>query len=229
MHPRIPVFFALFSLISTSALAADDSFVGKWKLNSDKSQFAGLEYKIEDAGGGKYRLAFGDDVETLPFDGKDHPTKFGNTWAITKTGANTWKSVQKRDGKVTSEDTWSISDGGQTFAITTELKRPDGSTSHEELKFKRTDGSSGLVGNWETTEVKMTSPATVEIAKWQGDGYSFLDPAYKERANFKLDGKDYTPTGPRVAKGTTVTAKKIDDHTMELTFKLKGKTTQAER
>ena len=53
MHLRIPVFLALFSLISASALAADDSFVGKWKLNSDKSQFAGLEYKIEDAGGGQ--------------------------------------------------------------------------------------------------------------------------------------------------------------------------------
>ena len=95
MHLRIPVFLALFSLISASALAADDSFVGKWKLNSDKSQFAGLEYKIEDAGGGKYRLAFGDDVETLPFDGKDHPTKYGNTWAITQTGPNKWKWTRK--------------------------------------------------------------------------------------------------------------------------------------
>ena len=229
MHPRIPVFFALFSLISTSALAADDSFVGKWKLNSDKRQFAGLDYKIEDAGGGKYRFAFGDDVETLPFDGKDHPTKYGNTWAITQTGPNKWKWTRKRDGKVIAVSEWTVSEDGQIFSSSRESMRPDGSTSHEELKFKRTDGSSGLVGNWETTEVKMTSPATVEIAKWQGDGYSFLDPAYKERANFKLDGKDYTPTGPRVAKGTTVTSKKIDDHTMELTYKLKGKTTQTER
>jgi hypothetical protein len=75
----------------------------------------------------------------------------------------------------------------------------------------------------------MTSPTTLEIEKWQGDGYAFLDPAYKERTDFKLDGKDYTPAGPRVPKGTTVSASKSDDHSMELTYKLKGTITQTER
>src|SRR5262249_12525771 len=46
--------------------------------------------------------------------------------------------------------------------------------------------------------------------------------------NFKADGKDYTPTGPRVAKGTTVAAKKIDDQTIELTYKLKDKTVETD-
>jgi len=32
-----------------------------------------------------------------------------------------------------------------------------------------------------------------------------------------------------VAKGATVGANKIDDHKMELTYKLKGKTTEADR
>jgi hypothetical protein len=229
IHPRTLAFLALLSLISTSALAAGDSFVGKWKLNSDKSQFTGLPYIIEDAGGGRYRFNFGDDVETLPLDGKDHPTKYGNTWAITQTGPNKWKWTRKRDGKVIAISNWTVSENGQTFSSSRESMRPDGSTSHEELKFKRTTSGSGLAGSWESTEVKMTSPTTLEIENWQGDGYSFLDPVYKERANFKLDGKDYTPTGPRVAKGTTVTAKKIDDHTMELTYKLKDETTQTER
>src|SRR2546423_3543176 len=170
IHPRTLAFLALLSLISASTLAADDSFVGKWKLNSDKSQFNGLPYIIEDAGGGRYRFTFGDDVETLPLDGKDHPTKYGNTWAIIQTGHNKWKWTRKRDGKVIAISNWTVSEDGQIFSSSRESMRPDGSTSHEELKFKRTDGSSGLVGNWETTEVKMTSPATVEIAKWQGDG-----------------------------------------------------------
>lgn len=73
------------------ALAADNSFVGNWKLNPEKSQFNGLTYKVDDAGGNQYRLVFGDDVETLAFDGKDHLTKYGNTWSITKSGPNTWK------------------------------------------------------------------------------------------------------------------------------------------
>ena len=227
-HPRILVSFALLSLISASALAADDSFTGKWKLNPDKSQFTGFNYKIEDIGGGKYSFAFGDDVETLVLDGKDHPTKYGNTWAISKTGPNKWKWTRKRDGKVIAVSNWSVSEDEQIFSSSRESMRPDGSTSHEELKFKRTAGTSGLAGTWESTEIKMTSPTTLEIEKWQGDGYSFLDPAYKERTDFRLDGKEYTPKGPLVAKGTTVSAKRIDAHNIELTFKLKDKATSTE-
>ncbi len=228
MKIRILILLTAVSLISATARAADDSFVGKWKLNPEKSQFTGLTYKIDDLGGDKYRFAFGDDSETIPLDGKDHPTKFGNTWAITKTGANAWKFVQKRDGKVTSKDTWSISDDGQTFAITTELKRPDGSTSHDETKLKRTAGASGLAGTWEGAEVKVGSPTTIEIAKWQGNGYSLTNPTYKERQEFKLDGKEYADKGPRVASGTTVSGKQIDDHNIELTYQHKGKTTDTD-
>ena len=70
MYSRILVLFAVVGLSCASALAESDSFVGKWKLNPDKSQFNGLTYKIEDAGGGQYRFIFGDDVETLTLDGK---------------------------------------------------------------------------------------------------------------------------------------------------------------
>jgi hypothetical protein len=88
MYSRTLVFLAVLGLVSATAIAADDSFVGRWKLDLDKSQFTGLTYKIEDLGGDKYSLAFGDDVETVALDGKDYPTKYGNTWAIAKTGPN---------------------------------------------------------------------------------------------------------------------------------------------
>lgn len=228
-HRRILVSFAFLSLISASALAADDSFTGKWKLNRDKSEFTGLNYKFEDIGGGKYSFAFGDDVETLVLDGKDHPTKYGSTWAFSQTGPNKWKWTRKQDGKVIAVSNWTVSADGQNFSSSRESMRPDGSTSHEELKFKRTAGTSGLAGTWESTEVKMTSPATLEIEKWQGDGYSFLDPVYKERTDFRLDGKDYSPQGPLVAKGTTMSGKKIDDRNLKLIYKLNGKTTQTDR
>src|SRR5438552_7432433 len=148
------------------ALAADDSFVGKWKLNPDKSQFNGLTYKVDDAGDGKYNFVFGDDVETMTFDGKEHTTKFGNTWSITKSGPNAWKWVQKRNGKLASDATWSISEDGTTSTYVSTETRPDGSTSHDETKLKRTAGNGpGLVGTWEGAETKIGSPTTVEIAK----------------------------------------------------------------
>ena len=107
--------------------------------------------------------------------------------------------------------------------------RPDGSIGRAQATFKRTGGTSGLVGTWETTSVKVLSPSSIELAKWQGDGYSLINPVYKQRLDFKLDGKAYTPAGPRVAKGTTISARKIDDHNIELTYKLKGKTTETDR
>src|SRR6478672_12572623 len=183
IRPRMPVFIALLSLISASALGADDSFVGKWKLNPDKSQFNGLPYKIEDAGGGQYRFIFGDDVETMTLDGKGHVTKYGDTWSIKATGPNSWESTNKRDGKVTAKSKWTISEDGQTFTTMDENMRPDGSTGKSESILKRTDGTSGLAGTWESASVKVMSPLPIEIKKWQTDGYSYIVPAYKLHLN----------------------------------------------
>ena len=229
MYRSLSVFFALLSVMSANALAADDSFVGKWKFNPDKSQMTGLDYKIEDAGGGQYRFIFGDDVETLTLDGKGHVTKYGDTWSIKTTGPNSWESTNERGGKVTNKSKWTVSADGQTFNSTDETMRPDGTTARSEATLKRTGGTSGLVGTWESTSVKVPSPPSIAIAKWQGDGYTRTNPAYKETLGFKLDGKEYTPKGPRVPPGTTVTAKKIDDHSMELTYKLKGKTIETDK
>ena len=117
----------------------------------------------------------------------------------------------------------------KTFTTMDENMRPDGSTGRSEATLKRTAGTSGLAGTWESVSVKIMSPLSIEVAKWHGDGYSLKNPAYKQHLHFKLDGKDYTPTGPRVAKGTTVSASKTDDHNMELTYKLQGKTTETDR
>jgi len=229
MYRRLSVFFALLSVMSANALAADDSFIGKWKFNPDKSQLNGLIYKVDQSGTGQYKFTFGDDTETLTL-GKEHVTKYGNTWLITQSGPNAWKWVQKRDGKVTSDAMWTVSEDGATSTYVSTEMRPDGSSSHDETKLKRAaGGTSGLVGTWESTEIKVGLPTVIEMAKWEGNGYSMKNPTYQGRTDFKLDGKEYTPKGPRVAKGTTVSGKAIDAHTMELTYKLKGKMTETDR
>ncbi|MEY2482549.1 MAG: hypothetical protein QOK24_1077 [Verrucomicrobiota bacterium] len=229
MYRRLAVCFSLFSIMIASGFAADDSFVGKWKLNPDKSQMNGLDYKIEDAGGGQYKFIFGDDVETMTLDGKGHVTKYGDTWSIKTLGPNSWESTNERDGKVTNKSKWTVSADNQTFTSTDENMRPDGTTGKTEAIFKRTGGTTGLAGTWQTTSVKILSPSSITIAKWQGDGYSRTSAVFKETLEFKLDGKEYTPKGPRVPPGMTATAKKIDDHSMELTYKLKGKTIETHK
>jgi hypothetical protein len=229
MEIRALTLLASVIFVAATANAADDSIVGKWKFNPDKSQLNGLQYKIEDVGGGKYKFVFGEDVETLTLDGKEHTTKYGNVWSIKSTGPNSWDFKVKRDGKVTAKAKWTISDDGQTFTSVEEAMRPDGSTGTTESTLKRTEGTSGLAGTWESNSVKITSPLTIEMVKSKGDGYSLINPSFKEHLDFKFDGKEHTPTGPRVAKGTAVAAKKVDEHTIELTYKLKGKTTETDR
>lgn len=229
-------FAACAAMIGTSlcafslALAADASFVGNWKFDPEKSQLNGLTYKVEDAGGGQYTFSFGDDKETVAFDGKAHTTKYGNTWSITKTGPDTWHWVIKRHGKLLNDATWTVAKDGATSTYTNTETRPDGSTTRDVLELKRTSGdkSGGLVGSWEGTATKIGSTNTLEIAKWGGDGYVMKNPIYKNETKFKLDGKDYTPKGPRVAKGTTVSAKAMGTDKMEMTYKLHGKTTETD-
>jgi hypothetical protein len=231
MKMKFAALAALTALIIcgvSAATAAETSFVGKWKFNQEKSHLNGLTYKVADAGNGQYTFTFGDDSETVSTDGKEHMTKYGNTWSVTKNGANAWKWITKRDGKVTSDATWVVADDGATSTYTSTETRPDGSTSRDETVLKRTAGTSGLVGTWESTSIKVGSPTTIEMAKWESDGYSIRNATYKSETNFKLDGKDFTPKGPQVAPGTTVSGKSVGADKIELTYKLKGKTTETD-
>ena len=158
---------ASLSLTSGSVFAADDSFVGKWKFNPEKSQLNGLDYKIEDAGDGKYNFAFGDDTESMTLDGKGHLTKYGNNWSIKATSPNNWESTIKRDGKVIATEKWTVSEDNQTFTTMAENKRPDGTTGQTDSTFKRTAGTNGLAGTWQSASIKVMSPTTMELAKWQ--------------------------------------------------------------
>lgn len=216
-------------LVGTALYGAETSFVGKWKLNPEKSKYSGVQHKIEDLGGDKLQFTFGDDVETIAADGKDHPSKWGGMWSITKTGPNSWKSVRTHDGKVSSTSLWTLSDDGKTYTSTTDGTRVDGSTYKNTFTAKRVSGGPGLAGTWESTDLKIGSPTVWEIAAYEGDGLSFIRPAGKARLDFKFDGKEYADKGPRVAEGTTVSAKRIDEGIIELTYKLNGKLVSTDR
>lgn len=220
---------ASICLASTTLLAADHSMVGKWKLNPEKSKMTGLEWKFEDLGSDKFNMTFGDDTEEIFTDGKAHPAKYGGKRTITKEGPNSWKVVRTRDGKVTATSTWTLSADGKMFTSKTDGTRANGSTFSTVFKAKRTAGTSGLAGTWESTEEKPSSPAEWEIAAYEGDGISIITPAEKERVDLKFDGKEYPDKGPRVAKGTTVSGKRIDPSTIELAYKVKGKLVATER
>ena len=213
---------ALAFLVAGSLWAADDPFVGKWKLNMEKSKIVGEQTKIEDLGGNKYKWTSGNVSNTLTNDGSDQPTKFGRTISILPESANNWKMVIKKDGKVLSSMNHILAEDGKTQTIKGTETKPDGTTADFNVMLKKVSGGSGWTGTWESTDLKLSSPDAWEIAPFEGDGLTFNTPAYQDVLSMKFDGKDYEEKGPNVAPGSASSGRRLNTHTLELTDKIKG-------
>jgi hypothetical protein len=212
-------------LIAATSRAADEPLSGKWKLNLSKSKLAD-QMTIAPAGANRYTLTFAGigETETLAADGTDQPGVQGSTISITIEAPGSWKIVRKRGGQTVLTATWKLSDDGEALTDTFIGNQPDGSTSHVDLIYKRAEGSasnSGIPGTWETTEEK-ADPFEIEIRPYEGDGFSFSSGGAPAN-NVKLDGRDYPPAGASLSAGSATSGRRLGDHSIELTKKLKGK------
>jgi hypothetical protein len=220
---RFSISLAIAGLLAGTLWASDDPFCAKWKLNVEKSNFGGELIKIQDLGGNKYKWTVGDRTETMAYDGSDNTNEFGRTVSIAPEGANRWKMVIKKDGRVISSMTHTIAEDGKSQTIKGTESKPDGTTSDFTAEWKKLGGGSGWAGTWETSELKFTSPDEYDIEAYEGDGLSFKTPAYQEVLNMKFDGKDYEQTGPNLAPGSMSSGKRVNAHTLEVTDKVNGK------
>lgn len=211
------------ALTAGTLWASDDPFCGKWKLNIEKSKFVGEQIKIQDLGGNKYKWVNGNVTDTITYDGTEQPVSFGRTLSMAPEGTNNWKMVIKKDGRVISSMTHTISDDGKTQTIKGTETKPDGTTSDFNVVWKKVSGGSGWGGTWESTDVKFTSPDEWDIEAYEGDGLSFNTVAYQDVLSMKFDGKDYEEKGPNVAPGSTSSGKRVNARTLEITDKLKDK------
>jgi hypothetical protein len=213
-------------LIAATSDAADEPLIGKWKLNLSKSKLAD-QMTIAPAGANRYTLTFAGvgETETLVADGTDQPGIQGSTISITVEAPGNWKIVRKSGDRTVLTAMWKLSEDGKTLTDTFIGNQPDGSTSHVDLVYKRAEGSaskSGIPGTWETTEEK-ADPFEIEIRPYEGDGLSFINPGGAPATNVKFDGKDYPPGGASPAAGSATSARRLGDHSIELTKKLKGR------
>ena len=83
--------------------AADQPFIGKWKLNLSKSKLSD-QMTIAPAGANRYTLTFAGigDTETLVADGTDQPGILGSTISVTVEAPGNWKIVRKQGGRTCS-------------------------------------------------------------------------------------------------------------------------------
>ena len=219
----------LVACLGTGALwAANDPFVGEWKLNPSRSKLTD-QMKVESVGANKYVFDFGGGSETIVVDGTDQPGNFGSTLSVTVEGPDTWKVIRKKDGRMLITATWKLSKDGNTLTDDFTGIEPNGSTFNLNYVYKRTAGSSGFAGTWESTSETVNSVFVLQVRPYEGDGLSFIDPSEEETKNVKFDGKDYPNLGPNVVPGSASSVRRVNERTLEMTDKIDGKVMDAQQ
>lgn len=204
---------------STSGAAADNPFVGDWKLNPSKSKLI-EEMKVERLAADRYGFDFDGSgmVETIVLDGSDQPGLFGTTVAVTAESPNAWKVVRKKDDRVLLTANWKLSEDGNTLTDNFSAISPNGTASTVDLVFRRTASGSGFAGTWDSTSTTVNSAFVIQIRPYEADGLSIINSASLTR-NVKLDGKDYPNAGPNAAILPASSVRRLDARTLELVDK----------
>lgn len=222
---RIVYALGLLVFVVSAAVAADNdaSFVGKWKLNPSRSKLID-EMKVENDGGNKYAFDFGSGKpETVVADGADQPANAGTTLAVTVEAPNQWTVVRKKDGRTVITANWELSQDGNTLTDHFTTISPDGSKFSVDYIYKRTAGSAGFAGAWESDSQQVNSVFEIQIQPYEGDGLSFISPAQQTTRNVKFDGKDYPASGAGLPQGFTSSGHRVDARNLQLTDKVNGK------
>ncbi len=218
-------------LVTSLAWAANDPFVGKWKVNPSKSKLND-EMKVEVAGANRYAITFAPGfVDTVVADGSDQPALQGTTLSITVKGPNSWVVVRKMKGRTLLTGYWTLSDDGKTLNDAYTEYKPDGSTAlFLPYVYERTAGSAGLpgtgfAGTWDSDSEKVKAGIELQIGPYEGDGLSFTGPDAEINKKMKFDGNDYPDPDPNGDTGSASSGRRVNERTLEITEKSKSKIT----
>jgi hypothetical protein len=226
----------LVCLVTGRVWAANDPFVGKWKVNPSKSKLYD-EMKVEAAGANKYTLTFGPgQTDTVVANGTDQPALSGTTLSVAVKGPNNWEVIRKLKGRTLLTALWTLSEDGKALndAFTQFLPDgmtlfsqplPNGSTLVLPYVYQRTAGTAGFVGTWDSDSATIKAGIELEIQP-QGDGLSFKRSDEATPQAFKLDGSDHLDLVPNGAgTGTAYSGRRMNERSLEITEKSQGQTT----
>jgi hypothetical protein len=222
MFKRTIQLLLVICLGAAALRAANDPFVGEWKLNPSRSKLTD-EMKVESAGANRYAFDFGGGKETIMVDGTDQPGIFGTTLSVTVEGPDSWKVIRKKDGRMLVTASWELSKDGNTLTDNYTGFEPNGSTSRLHYVYKRTTPGSGFAGTWVSTSETVNSAYVLQVRPYEGDGLSFVDTSRGETKNFKFDGQDYPNLGPNAAPGSASSIRRVNERALEITDKINGR------
>jgi hypothetical protein len=225
MLSRIFQLLLAAGLVTGTLWAANDPFVGRWKVNPAKSKLND-EMKVEVAGANRYTITFAPGMaDTVVADGSDQPGLGGTTLSIRVRGPNNWEVIRKRQGRTLLTGYWTLSEDGKTLNDAYTEYAPDGSTSTLPYVYERTAGSSGFPGTWDSESEKVKSGIELQIQPYEGDGLSFSGPGAEMTKKMKFDGNDYPDLDPDAAPGSVSSGRRVNGRSLEITDKFKSKIT----
>jgi hypothetical protein len=217
------------SVIASAAWAANDPFVGKWKVNPSKSKLTD-EMKLEAVGANKYTITFQPGaVDTIVADGSDQPAVSGSTLSITVKGPNNWTVVRKKDGRTLLSADWTLSADGKTLTDEFTGYESDGSKTSVHYVYARTAGGPGFAGAWYTDSAQPDATMKVRIQSFDGDGLSIDGPEGQITRSLKFDGKDYPSTGADAPAGLAASGHRANERSLEFFDKYKGRILQTQQ
>lgn len=221
---KLSLVCALVFFAALPALAAENPWIGTWKLDPAKSHFTGDTFTYSKAANGMMHYSDGS-VASFDFaiDGKEYKTVYDRTTTWTAAGDNAWDSVSKANGKVLSKSHRTLSADGKTLTIASTGTTPDGTAFNDEAVYTRVTGTKGLIGKWRSTKVTISAPDSFVVSAPSAGIVRWDIPAYKEFVQGKMDGTDLPITGPDVPPGLTIGIKQVSPAKISYTVKHDGK------
>jgi hypothetical protein len=190
--------------VVTAALAADNPFVGTWKLDVSKSDWHKDQITYSDAGGGEIKYVFGAQSYKFKTDGKERPGLLGEMATWTKLDDHTWQAMYKTKGILTDTNTIKVSEDGMKLSEEDTGKRQDGTTFNESYEYAREGQGKGLMGTWKFVSAKVPDPEPMTIKDFEnGAGLTFYIPASKVEYSGKFDEKPFKVSGPTIPEGAS--------------------------
>lgn len=175
-----------FCLAMSIASAAQDPFIGDWKLDPSKSEFPD-EMTLQSKGGDTYAIDFNGVIETIVADGSFQTGQAGTLLSVKPVAPDSWIVERKKGGRLLLKATWKLSKDNRTLTDYFRGIQSDGSPFNMDYVYQRTDAGSGFAAHWQSIKETMISPVLLHVKAFQGNGLSFVIPAEKFTQNLKFD------------------------------------------
>jgi hypothetical protein len=205
---------------------AQSPFDGTWRTNMEQSKLS-PKPNVYSVNKGTYDCSTCSPKIAVKADGQDQSVtgQSYDTISVREIDPKSIATTTRKNGKVVTEQTRTVSDDGNTLTIKV-TSHPENSdqTVSSEATFTRVGkapaGANGTSGSWRINKVTESDNGLTTTFKSSGDELSMSTPT-GESYTAKLDGKDYP------VKGTygynSVSLKRVDARTMEETDKRDGK------